>query len=66
MKNVITNYIEKLQKNFDKKIMVQVLEEQVFYMAESYHQDFAVKNPELMEKELIESGRKKVSNNENN
>lgn len=66
MKNVITNYIEKLQKNFDKKIMVQVLEENVFYMAESYHQDFAVKNPELMEKELIESGRKKVNNNENN
>ena len=37
-----------------------LLEENIFYMAEEYHQDYALKNPELMEKELIESGRKKT------
>ena len=37
---------------------VDFLREQVFYKAEEYHQDYALKNPKEMEKELILSGRK--------
>lgn len=59
MKKEIENYISNLEIKYQKKIVVKVLEEKEFYMAEEYHQDYAIKNPELMEKELIESGRKK-------
>ena len=34
--------------------------EDIFYMAEEYHQDYAIKNPDEMKIELIKSGRKKV------
>ena len=59
MKKNIEDYIFNLERKFERKITVKVLPEKVFYMAEEYHQDFAIKNPEDMEKELIESGRKK-------
>lgn len=59
MKKEIENYISNLEIKYQKKIVVKVLEEKEFYMAEEYHQDYALKNPELMEKELIDSGRKK-------
>ena len=60
MKNIINSYIKSKEVEYGKKICVKVLPETIFYMAEEYHQDYALKNPELMEKELIESGRKKT------
>ena len=59
MNNRIVKYIENKQTLYNKKIKVKILEESEFYIAEEYHQDYALKNPELMEKELIESGRRK-------
>ncbi len=59
MKKEILEYISSYEKKYSGKVAVKVLPEEVFYMAEDYHQDYALKNPELMEKELIESGRKK-------
>ena len=52
---VINNYEEK----FKQQIKVKVLEEMPFYLAEEEHQDYCIKNPDLMEEELILSGRKK-------
>lgn len=52
---VINNYEEK----FKQQIKVKVLEEMLFYLAEEEHQDYCIKNPDLMEEELILSGRKK-------
>lgn len=57
MKNQILKYIEQVEKEYGRKIAVKLLPEMVFYMAEEYHQDYALKNPELMEEELIASGR---------
>ena len=54
----IKDYIKKYEINVNKKVLVKILPEKEFYMAEEYHQDFAIKYPEEMEKELIESGRK--------
>lgn len=59
MKEKILEYISSYEKKYGRGVAVKVLPECVFYMAEDYHQDYALKNPELMEKELIESGRKK-------
>ena len=59
MKEEIIKYISSYDKKYGGSVVVKVLPEEVFYMAEEYHQDYALKNPELMEKELIESGRKK-------
>jgi peptide-methionine (S)-S-oxide reductase len=42
------------EKQFGKKVVVSLLEEAVFYPAEEYHQDFHLKNPERMKKELEE------------
>lgn len=58
MKEEIFNYIQNKENEYNKKIMVKIREEMPFYMAEEYHQDYAIKNPELMEQELILSGRK--------
>lgn len=58
-KEVIENYISIYEEKYGKGVAVKVKPEEIFYMAEDYHQDYALKNPELMEKELIESGRKK-------
>ena len=52
-------FINNIEKTFNQKVTVKLEKEKPFFMAEDYHQDFAVKNPELMEKELIESKRKK-------
>ncbi len=59
MKEEILKYIATFEKKYGVGVAVKVLPEDVFYMAEEHHQDYALKNPELMEKELIESGRKK-------
>ncbi|MBQ8292793.1 MAG: peptide-methionine (S)-S-oxide reductase MsrA [Bacilli bacterium] len=58
MKDFILQYIKNEEEKIKKKFMVKLLPEEIFYMAEEYHQDYAVKNPELMEEELILSGRK--------
>lgn len=49
--------INKLEEEFNQKTFVPILEEPVFYMAEEYHQDYAIKNPKEMEIEWISSGR---------
>jgi peptide-methionine (S)-S-oxide reductase len=38
-------HIEKLQKKFSKKIMVEVQSVQNYFLAEEYHQDYLKKNP---------------------
>ena len=57
MKEVIENFLSEKQKLYERKIVVKVLKESLFYMAEDYHQDYAIKNPELMLEELKLSGR---------
>ena len=57
MKKEILDYIEIIEKQYSRKIVVKVQPETHFYMAEEYHQDYALKNPELMTEELILSGR---------
>ena len=59
-KEAIQNYINQVESQLQQPIAVKILEESIFYMAEEYHQDYALKNPLEMEKELIESGRKRV------
>ena len=43
-----------------KKAQIAVLPYKNFFEAEEYHQDYYLKNPDAFEKELVESGRKKV------
>ena len=47
-----------MEKKYNKKVYIDLLPDQVIFKAEEYHQDFALKNPEKMEEELIISGRK--------
>lgn len=47
-----------LEKTFNKKTYVPILPPCDFYIAEEYHQDFAINHVEEMEAELINSGRK--------
>lgn len=47
-----------LEKKYNKKVYVDILSEKVFFKAEEYHQDYSIKNPQKMEEELINSGRK--------
>lgn len=57
MKRKILDYISEFEKKQNKKVAVKVLKETKFYIAEEYHQDYCIKYPKLMEKELKESGR---------
>ncbi|MGL4687979.1 MAG: peptide-methionine (S)-S-oxide reductase MsrA [Fusobacteriaceae bacterium] len=41
----ILNYIKNKQKEFKEKIVTEVLKLKNFYLAEEYHQDYLVKNP---------------------
>ena len=59
MKEEIENFLNEKQKLYNEKIVVKVREEMPFYMAEEFHQDYAIKNPKLMEEELKLSGRLK-------
>ena len=59
-KNMAKERIDKLQVDSGKEVYVALEPFKSFYEAEEYHQDYYLKNPEAFEKELIESGRKKV------
>ncbi len=59
-KNMAKERIDKLQADSGKEVYVALEPFKSFYEAEEYHQDYYLKNPEAFEKELIESGRKKV------
>ena len=50
-------YLEKLEEKYKMKPSVKLLKDKVFFMAEEYHQDYGIKNPEKMVCELKESGR---------
>lgn len=50
--------IKEAEKAFMQKCYISLEDDTVFYKAEEYHQDYALKNPDDMERELIESGRK--------
>ena len=58
-KEIIAGYINRIESESDRKVQVKILGNQVFYKAEEYHQDYALKNPEAMEEELKNSGRLK-------
>ena len=51
--------IENRLAQYAKPVCVSVEKYKKFYLAEEYHQDYYLKNPEAFEKELVESGRKK-------
>ena len=51
------DYLERLEAKYKMKPVVKILPLKVFFMAEEYHQDYGIKNPEKMVCELKESGR---------
>ena len=52
--------LEKLEKWAGKKAFVAVEAYKNFYLAEEYHQNYDLKNPEAFQQELVESGRVKA------
>ncbi len=50
-------YLTKLEEKYKEKPVVKLLRDKVFFMAEEYHQDYGIKNPDKMVCELKESGR---------
>ena len=59
-KTLAEKKIEELEDESGKEVKVSLLPFRSFYKAEECHQDYYLKNPEAFEKELIESGRKKI------
>ena len=59
MYHIAKNYIDGIENEFKKNVKVKLLKEELFYLAEEEHQNYGLKNPLEIEKELIESGRKK-------
>lgn len=58
-KKVVKNKIKAVEDETKMKVYLPIKRNNIFYMAEEYHQDFHLKHPDLMEKELKESGRLK-------
>jgi peptide-methionine (S)-S-oxide reductase len=58
MYKIAQKVIRDIEKESHKEVKVKLLQESSFYMAEEEHQNYGLKNPEAMEQELIESGRK--------
>lgn len=58
-KELVEAKIAKIEAENQKKVHIVVEPLINFYEAETYHQDYYLKNPEAFEKELVESGRKK-------
>ena len=52
--------IRQLEQESGQTVFIRVEPFRNFYTAEEYHQNYDLKNPEAFEKELIESGRKKL------
>lgn len=59
-KNVVIEYKYQLSDECERECKVPILDNTVFFLAEEEHQEYSIKNPEEFEKELIESGRKKL------
>ena len=57
IKKYVKYYLNKLEEKYKMKPVVKLLKDKIFYMAEEYHQDYGIKNPEKMVCELKESGR---------
>ncbi len=57
IKKYAKDYLERLEAKYKMKPVVKILPLKVFFMAEEYHQDYGIKNPEKMVCELKESGR---------
>ena len=57
IKKIAKDYINKLEDKYKLKCAVKIYDEHLFYMAEEYHQDYGIKNPEKIVCELKESGR---------
>ncbi len=53
----ITTALKNLENKFNKEVMVKVEKINIFYEAEEYHQNFAVKYPEKIKKEFLDSKR---------
>lgn len=57
----IINYSKKrfldYEKDFNKKVMVKILPNDILYKAEEYHQDFPLRHKKEMDEELKVSGR---------
>lgn len=58
-KQVAEQKLSELEQTSGKKVHIALEPFKNFYEAETYHQDYYLKNPEAFEKELEESGRKK-------
>lgn len=54
---ITAEFIARIERECNRKVQVKILGDTVFYKAEEYHQDYALKNPEEMEEELKSSGR---------
>lgn len=59
-KETAEKMISELEKESGKTVFVSVEPFKAFYTAEEEHQNYYLKHPEEFERELIESGRKKV------
>ena len=59
-KMVVIEYKYQLSDECERECVVPILENTPFFMAEEEHQNYAIKNKEEFEKELISSGRKKI------
>ena len=57
-KELALKKIKAIEEKENKEVKISVEKFKSFYDAEEEHQDYAKKNPEAFEKELIESGRK--------
>ena len=59
-KQIAEDRIRKVEETSGKKVFISLEPFRSFYTAEEYHQNYDLKNPGAFEKELVESGRKKV------
>lgn len=56
-RKVIEGVFKDIESECKRKVQVKILSDSVFYKAEEYHQDYALKNPDAMAEELKTSGR---------
>ena len=57
-KNIAEAKIKALEKESGKKVQISLEPFKSFYVAEEYHQDYYLKNPEAFEEEMKSSGRR--------